>query len=78
MDRGIILHPFNKINIMKQLENFFWMFISSLISVIIFDNIKYRDYNAAVAVIEQVKQDEPDYFYDVLIETEVYQQFKHD
>ena len=61
---------------MKQIENFIWMFISSLISVIIFDNIKYRDYNAAVAVIEQVRQDEPDYFYDVLIETEVYQQFK--
>lgn len=76
MDGGIILHPFNKINIMKQVENFIWMFISSLISVIIFDNIKYRDYNAAVAVIEQVRQDEPDYFYDVLIETEVYQQFK--
>ena len=77
MDGGIILHPFNKINIMKQVEHFFWMFISSLISVIIFDNIKYRDYNAAVAVIEQVKQDEPDYFYDVLVETEAYQQFKN-
>ena len=77
MDGGIVLHPFNKINIMKQVENFFWMFISSLISVIIFDTIKYRDYNAAVAVIEQVKQDEPDYFYDVLVETEVYQQFKN-
>ena len=74
MDGAITLHPFNKINIMKPIENFIWMFISSLISVIIFDNIKYRDYNAAV--IEQVKQDEPDYFYDVLIETEVYQQFK--
>ena len=61
----------------EKINNFFWMFISSLISVIIFDNIKYRDYNAAVVVIEQVKQDQPDYFYDVLVETEAYQQFKN-
>lgn len=77
MDGGIILHPFNKIKIMKLIENFFWMFVASIISIVVYDNIVYRDYNAAVAVIERMKQDEPDYFYDVLVETEVYQQFKN-
>lgn len=62
---------------MKLIENFFWMFVASIISIVVYDNIAYRDYNAAVAVIEQVKQDEPDYFYDVLVETDVYQQFKN-
>lgn len=62
---------------MKLIENFFWMFVASIISIVIYDNIAYRDYNAAVSVIEQVEQDEPDYFYDVLVETEVYQQFKN-
>ena len=62
---------------MKLIENFFWMFVASIISIVVYDNIAYRDYNAAVAVIEQVKQDEPNYFYDVLVETDVYQQFKN-
>ena len=62
---------------MKLIENFFWMLVASIISIVVYDNIEYRDYNAAVAVIEQVKQDEPDYFYEVLVETEVYQQFKN-
>lgn len=62
---------------MKLIENFFWMFIASIISIVVFDNISNRNYHAAVAVIEQVKQDEPDYFHEVLVETEVYQQFKN-
>ena len=62
---------------MKLIENFFWMLVASIISIVVFDNISNRDYSAAVAVIEQVKQDEPDYFYEVLIETDVYQQFKN-
>lgn len=53
------------------------MFIASIISIVVYDNIAYKDYNTAIAVIEQVEQDEPDYFYDVLIETDVYQQFKN-
>ena len=63
---------------MKQIINkLFWMFVASVISIVVYDNIEYRDYNAAVAVINQVERDEPDYFYDVLIETESYQQFKN-
>lgn len=62
---------------MKLIENFFWMFVASIISIVVYDNIVYRDYNAAIAVIEQVEQDEPDYFYDVLSETDIYQQFKN-
>ncbi len=61
----------------ETINNFFWMFVASIISIVVYDNITYKDYNAAVAVIEQVEQDKPDYFYDVLVETDVYQQFKN-
>ena len=35
----------------------------------------YKEAYLASKVIEQVKEDNPDYFYDVLIETDTYQEY---
>lgn len=35
----------------------------------------YKEAYLASKVIEQIRKDNPDYFYDVLIETDVYQEY---
>lgn len=35
----------------------------------------YEEAYLASKVIEQIREDNPDYFYDVLIETDVYQEY---
>lgn len=35
----------------------------------------YKEAYLASKVIESVKEDNPDYFYDVLIETDIYQEY---
>ena len=35
----------------------------------------YKEAKLASKVINQIKEDNPDYFYDILIETDVYQEY---
>lgn len=47
------------------------LFVSFIITIISLNNQLER----ADAVIEQVRQDNPDYYYDVLVEGETYQDY---